>query len=60
MNAQPPAELFERYERSRFLYPAKRARLAPYRSLILENWERARRAGELLHLVVSHEEPDGG
>ncbi|MFI2738625.1 hypothetical protein [Streptomyces sp. NPDC018711] len=60
VNAQPPAELFERYERSRFLYPAKRARLAPYRSLILENWERARRAGELLHLVVSHEEPDGG
>ncbi|MFJ7954872.1 hypothetical protein ACIQ62_01085 [Streptomyces sp. NPDC096319] len=60
VNAQPPAELFARYERSRFLYPAKRARLAPYRSLILENWQRARRAGELLHWVVSYEEPDGG
>ncbi|WP_405853347.1 hypothetical protein OG361_12230 [Streptomyces sp. NBC_00090] len=60
VNALPPAELFERYERSRFLYPAKRARLAPYWSLVLENWQRARRAGELLHWVASYDEPDGG
>ncbi|MEU6168737.1 hypothetical protein [Streptomyces tanashiensis] len=60
VNARTPAELFERYESSRFLYPAKRARLAPYRSLILENWQRARQAGELLLYEVSREEPDGG
>ncbi|AZQ74738.1 hypothetical protein EKH77_29190 [Streptomyces luteoverticillatus] len=60
VNAIPPAELFDRYERSRFLYPAKRARLAPYWPLILENWKRARRAGELLHWVASYDEPDGG
>ncbi|GGX27118.1 hypothetical protein [Streptomyces noursei] len=60
VNAFPPAELFDRYERSRFLYPAKRARLAPYWPLILDNWQRARRAGELLHWVASHDEPGGG
>ncbi|WP_406057914.1 hypothetical protein OG462_14845 [Streptomyces sp. NBC_01077] len=60
VNALPPAELFERYERSRFLYPAKRARLAPYWPRILDNWQRARRAGELLHWVASYDEPDGG
>ncbi|MGW5117391.1 hypothetical protein ACWEQ8_18445 [Streptomyces noursei] len=60
VNALPPVELFDRYERSRFLYPAKRARLAPYWSLILENWQRARRAGELLHWVASYDEPGGG
>ncbi|MFJ3903183.1 hypothetical protein [Streptomyces sp. NPDC090025] len=60
VNALPPSALFERYESSRFLYPAKRARLAPYRALILDNWRRARRAGELLMAEISHEEPGGG
>jgi hypothetical protein len=59
VNALSPAELFDRYERSRFLYPAKRARLAPFRPLILDNWQRARRAGELLLFVTSYQEPGG-
>ncbi|TDC76428.1 hypothetical protein [Streptomyces hainanensis] len=60
VNALTPAELFDRYGQSRFLYPAKRVRLAPFWPLILENWQRARRAGELLHCVASYEERGGG
>ncbi|WP_424644247.1 hypothetical protein [Embleya sp. AB8] len=55
-----PTELFGRYEQSRFMYPAKRARLAPHWPVILENWQRARRAGELLNWVVTYDEPGGG
>ncbi|MFI0738741.1 hypothetical protein ACH4PU_11745 [Streptomyces sp. NPDC021100] len=60
VNALSPAELFDRYMRSRFLYPDKRARLAPYWPLILDNWQRAGLAGELIHWVASHDDPDGG
>lgn len=60
VNAWTPAELFDRYGSSRFLYPGKRARLAPYWPVILDNWQRARRAGELLHWVGSYDDPNGG
>lgn len=60
VNAITPAELFARYEQTRFLYPAKRARLAPYWHLVLENWQRARRAGELLNWVATYRDPAGG
>lgn len=60
INAWTPEALFERYESTRFLYPAKRARLTPYWPMILDNWQRARQAGELLHCVVSYDDPNGG
>ncbi len=60
VNAITPADLFARYEQTRFLYPAKRARLAPYWHLVLENWQRARRAGELLTWVATYRDPAGG
>ncbi|MFC8829915.1 hypothetical protein ACFT9I_31830 [Streptomyces sp. NPDC057137] len=60
INAWSPEDLFDRYESTRFLYPAKRARLDPYWRVILDNWQRARQAGELLHCVVSFDDPRGG
>ena len=47
-NALPVSELFDLYERTLFLYPAKRDKLAPVMSLVKRNWERLRKAGELL------------
>jgi hypothetical protein len=48
VNALPISELFDLYERTRFLYPAKREKLAPVMPLVMRNWERLRKAGELL------------
>jgi hypothetical protein len=43
LNMIPPVELFCRYEQGRFLYPAKRQRLAPVLPLVIQNWIQARR-----------------
>jgi len=48
VNALPVPELFDLYERTRFLYPAKRDKLAPVMPQVTRNWERLRKAGELL------------
>jgi len=61
VNAIGPEALFARYAQTRFLYPAKRQRLAPYWPRITDNWTRAQRAGELLHWVLTYDNgtPDG-
>lgn len=55
VNAISPEELFQRYEQAGFLYPAKKQRLAPFLSLVKENWRKALRGGELILYIVSHE-----
>ncbi|MEU6392348.1 hypothetical protein [Streptomyces sp. NPDC046939] len=60
LNALSTEELFYRYRRSRFLYPAKQRWLAPYGAEILDTWDRTRRAGSFLHRVVTFDAPDGG
>jgi len=59
VNAYDPAELFGRYEQAGFLYPAKRRRMAPFWPEIVDNWGRARRAGELVHWVATCEQENG-
>ena len=49
-------ELFRRYEQTGFLYPAKMQRLAPYLSIIKENWRKALRSGELIHWVATYDD----
>jgi hypothetical protein len=48
VNALSVDALFDLYERTRFLYPAKREKLAPVWTVVKGNWERLRKAGELL------------
>jgi hypothetical protein len=60
LNALTVEELFDRYARSRFLYPEKRARLAPYLAEIVDNWRRALGAGELIIWFATHEEAASG
>lgn len=55
INAISPLELFGRYRRAGFLYPAKMERLAPFLPLVEDNWRKAMRAGELLLFCVTHE-----
>jgi hypothetical protein len=57
VNALSIDELFRRYERSGFLYPAKLKKLAPILPLVQENWRKARRAGELIQWVATYENP---
>jgi hypothetical protein len=57
VNALSIDELFHRYERSGFLYPAKLKKLAPYLPLVKENWRKARRGGELIQWVATYENP---
>src|SRR4051794_31239851 len=57
VNAWSVDELFERYARTRFLYPAKLAQLGPHLPEVTENWRRGLRAGELIHWVATYEEP---
>ncbi len=60
VNAMSTDELFRRYERCGFLYPAKLQKLAPYLPLVKENWRKARRAGELLQWVATYEDDTNG
>jgi hypothetical protein len=60
VNAISTDELFRRYERCGFLYPAKLQTLAPYLPLVKENWRKVRRAGELLQWVATYEDDANG
>ena len=60
VNAVDTDELFRCYERAGFLYPAKLQKLAPFMPLVMENWRKARRAGELLQWVATYEDPATG
>ena len=60
LNMIPPVELFCRYEQGRFLYPAKRQRLAPVLPLVIQNWIQARRAAAELLWEVSYDDPITG
>ncbi len=57
VNAIAIDELFQRYEAAGFLYPEKLHRLAPFMPLVKDNWRRARAAGDLIHRVVTYEDP---
>ena len=60
VNAVEPLSLFDRYEQGNFLYAAKRQRLAPFMPQIVDGWQRALRAGELIHLIITFDEPELG
>ncbi|MEU7576522.1 hypothetical protein AB0B50_02820 [Streptomyces sp. NPDC041068] len=60
VNTLSPEALYAHYERSRFLYPEKKARLTPCLPLILQNWRRMWDAGEALQRVVTCRSPHGG
>lgn len=47
-------DLFNLYSRAGFLYPAKLQRLAPYLSLIRENWRKALCGGERILMMFTH------
>ena len=40
LNALSVDQLFDLYQRTGFLYPAKAARLLPYMDLVRDNWRR--------------------
>ena len=52
--------LFDLYERTRFLYPAKRDKLAPVWPTVQSNWQRLRQAGELLLCSMTVEDEATG
>jgi hypothetical protein len=56
VNALDIDQLFGRYEKAGFLYPAKMTRLAPFLPIVKDNWRRARRGGELLLWVATYED----
>jgi hypothetical protein len=60
VNALSVDALFDLYERTRFLYPAKREKLAPVWPIVKSNWQRLRRAGELLLSSMSVADPVTG
>ena len=47
------SDLFELYERTGFLYPAKAARLFPYMDRVQDNWRRLLQAGDSLLYVLT-------
>jgi hypothetical protein len=58
VNAITVEALFERYARTRFMYDAKRAHLAPHLAEVSDNWRRALRGGELIHWVATYQDPE--
>jgi hypothetical protein len=60
VNAMGVDELFALYERARFLYPAKAARLTPHLAVVKENWRRLLHAGDsLLYVLTAGDEHEG-
>jgi hypothetical protein len=60
VNALDVDELFALYERTRFLYPAKAARLMPHLDTVRENWRRLLRAGgSLLYVLTTGDDEEG-
>jgi hypothetical protein len=60
VNALDVDELFALYERTRFLYPAKAARLIPHMDLVRDNWRRLLQAGDsLLYVLTAGDDEEG-
>ena len=60
VNALSVDQLFALYERARFLYPAKAARLTPYLGVVRDNWQRLLDAGDsLLYVLTAGNDDDG-
>ena len=60
INALSVNQLFELYERTGFLYPAKAARLMPHFPTVRENWRRLLQAGDsLLYILSAGDDRDG-
>lgn len=60
VNALSINQLFALYERTRFLYPGKAARLTPHLGQVRENWRRMLRGGEsLLYVLTAGDEKSG-
>lgn len=60
VNALDVDELFALYERTRFLYPAKAARLTPHLGAVRDNWRRLLRAGgSLLYVLTAGDDDEG-
>ncbi|MGN9907586.1 hypothetical protein ACTMTJ_08545 [Phytohabitans sp. LJ34] len=59
VNTVAPADLLRGYERTRFLYPAKRERVAAFLPEILDNWRRGMAGGDSVLSVVTHGQPGG-
>ena len=53
VNALSVEDLFELYERTGFLYPAKAARLLPHLDVVQDNWRRLLAAGDSLLYVLT-------
>ncbi len=60
INSMSVVDLFKHYDQVGFLYPQKRAKIAPFLPLILKNWESAFKAGEEILWIMSHEEERSG
>jgi hypothetical protein len=60
VNALGVDELFSLYERTRFLYPAKAARLTPHLDIVRDNWRRLLQAGDsLLYVLTTGNDEEG-
>src|SRR5438270_100752 len=60
VNALPVDEIFALYERTRFLYPDKAARLLPHLEQVKENWRRMLRRGDsLLYVLTAGDQKHG-
>jgi hypothetical protein len=60
VNALGVDDLFALYERARFLYPAKAARLTPHLHVVQDNWRRLLQAGDsLLYVLTSGDAEEG-
>ena len=60
LNALSVDQLFELYQRTGFLYPAKAARLLPYMDLVRDNWRRLLEGPDsLLYVLTAGEEGEG-
>ena len=60
VNALSVDALFDLYERTNFIYPAKREKLAPVWPIVKRNWHDLRKAGELLLSSMSVTDPGTG
>jgi hypothetical protein len=60
VNALSVDALFDLYERTHFIYPAKREKLAPVWPVVKRNWQSLRKAGELLLSSMSVADPATG
>jgi len=57
VNSVSVSNLFQHYKKSGFIYPAKENRIAPYLSLLKENWDKGLKAGEEILWNVTASDP---